>query len=84
MRMYWPPVACCLTTNNRCSPTCIRRLLICPCLIGCNAQHLYYLDRDLKLDNTLLDGSRPPRVKLCDFGFAKDFEPGQNLMTNIG
>lgn len=40
--------------------------------------------RDLKLDNTLLDGSRPPRVKLCDFGFAKDFEPGQNLMTNIG
>lgn len=44
----------------------------------------YSHDRDLKLDNTLLDGSRPPRVKLCDFGFAKDFEPGQNLLTNIG
>jgi hypothetical protein len=41
-------------------------------------------DRDLKLDNTLLDDSKPPLVKLCDFGFAKGFEPGQNLMTNIG
>lgn len=40
--------------------------------------------RDLKLDNTLLDGSRPPRVKLCDFGFAKDFKPGENMLTNIG
>jgi serine/threonine protein kinase len=26
--------------------------------------------RDLKMDNTLLDSSDPPRVKLCDFGFA--------------
>jgi len=27
--------------------------------------------RDLKLDNTLLDGSHPPRLKICDFGFSK-------------
>lgn len=27
--------------------------------------------RDLKMDNTLLDDNDPPRVKLCDFGFAK-------------
>lgn len=27
--------------------------------------------RDLKLDNTLLDGSTPPRLKICDFGFSK-------------
>jgi len=26
--------------------------------------------RDLKMDNTLIDSSDPPRVKLCDFGFA--------------
>jgi len=27
--------------------------------------------RDLKLENTLLDGSPAPRVKICDFGFSK-------------
>lgn len=28
--------------------------------------------RDIKLENTLLDGSPRPLVKLCDFGFSKD------------
>ncbi|KAK1555146.1 hypothetical protein Q3G72_022472 [Acer saccharum] len=27
--------------------------------------------RDLKLENTLLDGSATPRVKICDFGYSK-------------
>ncbi|KAL6838380.1 hypothetical protein ACP4OV_031786 [Aristida adscensionis] len=27
--------------------------------------------RDLKLENTLLDGSDAPRLKICDFGFSK-------------
>ncbi|KAM0909078.1 hypothetical protein ACQ4PT_015029 [Festuca glaucescens] len=27
--------------------------------------------RDLKLDNTLLDGSTAPRLKICDFGYSK-------------
>uniref|UniRef100_A0A0E0EGM0 non-specific serine/threonine protein kinase n=1 Tax=Oryza meridionalis TaxID=40149 RepID=A0A0E0EGM0_9ORYZ len=27
--------------------------------------------RDLKLENTLLDGSLTPRVKICDFGYSK-------------
>ncbi|GAA0162443.1 non-receptor serine/threonine protein kinase [Lithospermum erythrorhizon] len=27
--------------------------------------------RDLKLENTLLDGSPSPRVKICDFGYSK-------------
>ncbi|MCO5609532.1 hypothetical protein L7F22_063760 [Adiantum nelumboides] len=27
--------------------------------------------RDLKLENTLLDGSSPPKVKICDFGYSK-------------
>lgn len=27
--------------------------------------------RDLKLENTLLDGSTAPRVKICDFGYSK-------------
>lgn len=26
---------------------------------------------DLKLENTLLDGSTQPRVKICDFGYSK-------------
>eukprot|EP00252_Welwitschia_mirabilis_P024842 TRINITY_DN752_c0_g1_i3.p1 TRINITY_DN752_c0_g1~~TRINITY_DN752_c0_g1_i3.p1 ORF type:complete len:256 (-),score=38.94 TRINITY_DN752_c0_g1_i3:554-1321(-) len=27
--------------------------------------------RDLKLENTLLDGGRVPRLKICDFGYSK-------------
>jgi hypothetical protein len=37
--------------------------------------------RDLKLDNTLLDGHDPPRLKLCDFGFAKGWGANSNMDT---
>jgi serine/threonine protein kinase len=40
--------------------------------------------RDLKLDNTLLSGRDPPVIKLCDFGFAKDWEGDVPLETRIG
>mmetsp|Transcript_11499 Transcript_11499/g.34542 ORF Transcript_11499/g.34542 Transcript_11499/m.34542 type:complete len:421 (+) Transcript_11499:87-1349(+) len=40
--------------------------------------------RDLKLDNTLLDGKTPGRVKLCDFGFAKQWVSDKNMFTHIG
>jgi serine/threonine-protein kinase SRK2 len=39
--------------------------------------------RDLKLDNTLLDESKPPFIKICDFGFAK-LMGNNNLLTSIG
>jgi hypothetical protein len=29
--------------------------------------------RDLKLDNTILDQREPPRLKLCDFGYANSW-----------
>ena len=40
----------------------------------------------MKLDNTLLDGSVPPRIKLCDFGFAKQWssDDSVNMMTMLG
>jgi serine/threonine protein kinase len=39
--------------------------------------------RDLKMDNTLLDDLDPPRIKLCDFGFAKWWtdKPCMNTIT---
>lgn len=40
--------------------------------------------RDLKLDNTLLDDSQPPVIKVCDFGFAKDWTESANMYTHIG
>ena len=41
--------------------------------------------RDLKLDNTLLDDSNPPLLKLCDFGFAKTWDAEDaNMYTHIG
>ncbi|KAI8469214.1 MAG: kinase-like domain-containing protein [Monoraphidium minutum] len=38
--------------------------------------------RDLKMDNTLLDDHDPPRVMLCDFGFARHWM-GEPQMTTI-
>ncbi|XP_059313574.1 serine/threonine-protein kinase SRK2A isoform X3 [Lycium ferocissimum] len=35
----------------------------------CHNMHLCH--RDLKLENTLLDGSAAPRLKICDFGYSK-------------
>eukprot|EP00898_Chlorokybus_atmophyticus_P004480 jgi/Chlat1/5032/Chrsp32S08952 len=35
----------------------------------CHAQQICH--RDLKLENTLLDGSAAPRLKICDFGYSK-------------
>lgn len=45
----------------------------------CHKHHVAH--RDLKLDNTLLDGHNPPRLKLCDFGFAKSW--GGNQASNM-
>ncbi|KAE9596639.1 hypothetical protein Lal_00007664 [Lupinus albus] len=35
----------------------------------CHAMQVCH--RDLKLENTLLDGSSEPRLKICDFGYSK-------------
>ncbi|KAE8721820.1 Serine/threonine-protein kinase SAPK10 [Hibiscus syriacus] len=35
----------------------------------CHAKQVCH--RDLKLENTLLDGSPAPRLKICDFGYSK-------------
>lgn len=40
--------------------------------------------RDLKLDNTLLDDNDPPVIKICDFGFSKNFDANSNMYTQIG
>jgi serine/threonine-protein kinase SRK2 len=41
--------------------------------------------RDLKLENTLIDGSTTPRLKICDFGYSKhsliDSEPKSTVGT---
>lgn len=38
--------------------------------------------RDLKLDNSLLDGQKPPFLKICDFGFASHFD--RKLTEHLG
>lgn len=48
----------------------------------CHAHNVAH--RDLKLDNTLLDGTDPPVVKICDFGFAKSWSEEANMFTQIG
>lgn len=41
--------------------------------------------RDLKLENTLLDGSSAPQLKICDFGYSKasTFHLFFHLISNI-
>ncbi|XLR17030.1 hypothetical protein S83_044968 [Arachis hypogaea] len=43
----------------------------------CHAMEICH--RDLKLENTLLDGSTAPRLKICDFGYSK----ARNLLHNF-
>lgn len=45
----------------------------------CHNNHVAH--RDLKLDNTILDHRNPPRLKLCDFGFAKAWAANSNMDT---
>ncbi|XP_060175798.1 serine/threonine-protein kinase SRK2A-like isoform X1 [Lycium barbarum] len=37
----------------------------------CYCHNMQICHRDLKLENTLLDGSPAPRLKICDFGYSK-------------
>eukprot|EP00983_Pelagomonas_calceolata_P073591 1152183-Pelagomonas_calceolata.AAC.4 len=37
--------------------------------------------RDLKLENTLLDGSAVPKLKICDFGYSKSSQDSQPKST---
>jgi serine/threonine-protein kinase SRK2 len=42
-------------------------------------------NRDIKLDNVLLDGSLPlPIIKMCDFGYSKDEDSGSVCKTACG
>ena len=62
-------------------------LAACSCAPFIQRLHsLFCPSRDLKLDNTLLDSSTPPMLKLCDFGFAKTWEENEeaNMYTHIG
>ena len=40
--------------------------------------------RDIKLENTLLDGSERPLIKLADFGFSKDANMQSAATTRLG
>lgn len=39
--------------------------------------------RDLKLDNIVLDGRNPPRIKVCDFGFSKHWDKDAQMYTQV-
>ena len=40
--------------------------------------------RDLKLENTLLDGGAVPRLKICDFGYSKHSEIDSDPKSTVG
>nr|AAO24574.1 At2g23030 [Arabidopsis thaliana]BAF00094.1 putative protein kinase [Arabidopsis thaliana] len=53
----------------------------------CGVHYLHALQichRDLKLENTLLDGSPAPRLKICDFGYSKSSVLHSNPKSTVG
>lgn len=59
---------------------CLKHMSLSCCfslIIFCPSQQICH--RDLKLENTLLDGSPTPQLKICDFGYSKV----DNLRSNI-
>ncbi|CAL8468575.1 g8115 [Coccomyxa elongata] len=42
------------------------------------------VSRDIKLENTLLDGNRRPLVKICDFGYSKHTEKDSVPKSRVG
>ncbi len=58
-------------------------LQVCDALIAAHAHGVIH--RDLKTDNVFLcDGDTPPRVKLLDWGIAKELETGSARQTSEG
>ncbi|SPT18432.1 unnamed protein product [Triticum aestivum] len=51
----------------------------------CGVSYCHFLQqichRDLKLENTLLDGSPAPRLKICDFGYLLHSKPKSTVGT---
>ncbi|KAJ0813301.1 putative protein kinase CAMK-OST1L family [Helianthus annuus] len=43
-----------------------------------------FCHRFLKLENTLLDGSTTPHVKICDFGYSKSSVMHSHLKSVVG
>ncbi|GAB2279686.1 Serine/threonine-protein kinase srk2i [Dionaea muscipula] len=48
----------------------------------CHAMQVCH--RDLKLENTLLDGSPAPRLKICDFGYSKSSVYDSQPKSTVG
>lgn len=42
------------------------------------------VNRDIKLDNTLLDNGDPPKIMICDFGYSKCLEVDSNPNSRVG
>eukprot|EP01026_Neomeris_dumetosa_P045188 TRINITY_DN3826_c1_g1_i1.p1 TRINITY_DN3826_c1_g1~~TRINITY_DN3826_c1_g1_i1.p1 ORF type:complete len:373 (-),score=56.07 TRINITY_DN3826_c1_g1_i1:667-1695(-) len=42
------------------------------------------VNRDIKLENTLLDGSKRPLLKLCDFGYSKNESRDSQPKSKVG
>ena len=49
-----------------------------------SSQSFFVYSRDLKLDNTLLTDDEPPILKLCDFGFSREWSADAFMYTHIG
>lgn len=51
-------------------------------MVYCYVKGVVY--RDLKLENTLLDGDAVSRLKICDFGYSKNAFIDSDLKSMVG
>ena len=58
----------------------------CRYFAGCKDPNSLYVlqgvaNRDIKLENTLLDGTARPLIKICDYGYSKVPQPHHPVNT---
>jgi serine/threonine protein kinase len=79
-----------LASNSNCasSAACLQHM--CPSPVAGSGCHLLscvlqgVVNRDIKLENALLDKSARPLVKLCDFGYSKHTQEHSQPKSKVG
>ena len=74
------PQASCVTTQEHEARWFFQQLIIALDY----AHRMNVVSRDIKLENTLLDGSRRPLLKICDFGYSKNTEKDSVPKSRVG
>ena len=89
IRLSWdPPVYECVNAPERIrlsfGVVFHKRKTWVPCVTSTVGDAQGVVNRDIKLENTLLDQSRRPLIKICDFGYSKHLQKDSVPKSRVG